>query len=81
MTNAVEFKNESGLEFVDISSEEWREYSFPGGETVRILDPLQLYVSDNGHRIFDSAGVSHYVPFGWVHLCWRSKDGSAHFVK
>lgn len=76
------FKNESDLEFSDISSEKWREYKFANGETVRIEQPLQLNVSDSGgHRIFDASGVSHYVPAGWIHLQWESKDGAPNFVR
>lgn len=77
----MEFKNDSGLEFTDISSEEYREYRFAGGEVVRVDAPLWLHVSSNGHRLFDSAGKSHYVPLGWIHLHWKAKDGQPHFVK
>ncbi len=80
MAQVVEFRNESGLDFRDISSEQWREYTFGEGQTVRIDKPLQLYVSDNGHRILDAEGVSHYVPLGWIHLKWQAKDGKPHFV-
>jgi hypothetical protein len=75
-----DFKNDSGLEFLDISSEEWREYVFET-KTIRIHAPQQLHVSKNGHRLFDDAGVSHYVPNGWVHLHWRARDGKPNFVK
>jgi hypothetical protein len=79
---AIDFNNASGLEFVDISSEEWREYRFLGGEVVRIDKPLQLNVSESkGHRIFDSGGTSHYIPATWVHLKWKVKDGQPNFVR
>lgn len=74
------FENRSGLDFVDISSEEWREYTFEGGTTLRVDQPLRLHVSENGHRIFDAQGVSHYVPLGWIHLKWKAKEGSPNFV-
>lgn len=80
MNQVVEFRNESGLDFRNISSELWREYTFGDRQTVRIDKPLKLYVSDNGHRILDADGVSHYIPFGWVHLKWQAKDGEPHFV-
>jgi len=77
-----EFRNESGLTFTDISSEEYREYRFSGGDRVLINSPLWLHVSSaGGHRIFDSSGVSYYVPFTWIHLYWKAKDGQPHFVK
>jgi hypothetical protein len=78
----VPFNNASGLDFTDISSEEWREYRFLGGETIRIDAPQQLNVSESrGHRIFDGQGVSHYIPPGWIHLSWKVKDGAPNFVK
>lgn len=54
--------------------EDWREYIFPGGETVRIENPQFLIVSDNGHRI-GCGELSHYVPYGWIDLIWKNKDG------
>lgn len=76
------FKNDSGLKFVDISSEAYRTYVFGKDVTVTITEPLHLNVSaSGGHRVFDSAGVSHYIPKGWIHLMWKARDGSPHFVK
>ncbi|RWF58943.1 MAG: hypothetical protein EOS50_01570 [Mesorhizobium sp.] len=76
------FINQSDLSFTDISSEKWREYKFAGGDTVRIVRPLRLHVSDSrGHRIFDAEGRSHYVPWGWIHLVWEAKDGEPNFVR
>jgi hypothetical protein len=77
----VNFKNESGLEFVDISTETFREYTFPN-ITVRIDEPLKLNVSKSGgHRIFDAKGNSHYIPTGWIHLKWNVKPDAPNFVK
>lgn len=77
----VLFVNGTSLSFSNISSEEYREYVFPGGEIVKIESPLQLNVSKNGHRLFDAQGVSHYVPQGWIHLRWKVKSGQPNFVK
>ena len=77
-----DFKNATDLHFTDISSEEWREYTFLGGEVVRIEKPLILNVSESkGHRLFDSYGISHYVPPTWIHLRWKVKTGEPNFVK
>ena len=79
---AREFVNDTELEFTDISSELWREYRFAGGDLIRIEHPLKLNVSDSGgHRIFDAAGRSHYIPPGWLHLVWESREGSPNFVR
>jgi hypothetical protein len=78
----MDFKNESGLVFADISSEEFRLYEFPNGVIVRIDHPQQLHVSDSGgHRLFDGSGYSHYIPQGWIRLTWKAKDGQPNFVK
>ena len=61
---------------VDLSyREEWREYIFPNGERIRIDSPYYLIVSDNGHRIRDLNGFAHYVPYGWIHLIFKPKEG------
>lgn len=88
MTEAVqtvpEFNNKSNHEFTDISSEQWRQYTFlKDGAVValRIQDPLRLAVSaSGGHRVFDASGLCHYVPSGWFHLSWEAKSGQPHFV-
>lgn len=76
------FKNHSTLKFEDISSELFRAYRRPGGEEIVIQEPIALNVSKNGgHRIFDSAGISHYIAPGWIQLYWKAKEGAPHFVK
>lgn len=78
----MEFNNATDLIFTDISSETYREYTFPGGDRVRIENPLWLHVSkSNGHRVFDANGKSHYIPTGWIHLQWEVKEGAPNFVK
>lgn len=75
-------KNESGLKFVDISSEKYRTYFFSTDKWVTITNPTHLNVSaSGGHRVFDAQGVSHYIPKGWHHLMWEAKEGSPNFVK
>lgn len=77
---AVELINESTNKFVDISSEEFRTYTFPQG-AVRIDYPQQLSVSPGGHRVFDGSGNSWYIPKGWISLNWKAREGQPHFVK
>jgi hypothetical protein len=82
METTMNFINESGLEFTDISSEQFREYAFANDEILRIENPLKLHVSESGgHRIFDAQGNSFYVPKGWLHLRWQAKEGQPNFVK
>jgi hypothetical protein len=68
---------DADLKFTDISTEQWRAYEFPEKE-VRIERPIALNVSrSGGHRVLDAAGVSHYIPKGWIHLTWKADP---HFV-
>ena len=65
---------------VDLSDKEIsRTYIFPQGEKVVIERPQFLIVSDNGHRLYDQKGISHYVPYGWIHLFWENV-GSRSFI-
>lgn len=77
----MEFINESGLEFTDISSEAKRVYVFPGGDEVIIHNQSKLHVSENGHRIFDKFGDCHYIPNRFIHLYWTPLTGKPHFIK
>lgn len=71
----------SDFPFTDISSEIWREYRFAAGEVVRIENPLKLHVSGSrGHRVLDAQGISHYIPFVWIHLRWKVRPGQPAFV-
>jgi hypothetical protein len=76
----MNFINKSGLDFKDISTEEWREYVYET-KTIRIEFATQINVSPSGgHRLFSEDGVSHYIPSGWLHLKWKSKQGEPNFV-
>ncbi len=76
----MEFRNQSDLEFADIDTEESRTYHFPG-VSFTIVAPLKINVSPSGgHRIFDASGISHYIPSGWVHLEWKTKENQPNFI-
>lgn len=78
----VQLVNNTDLVFIDISSEVSRTYRFPNGEYVTLDNPLKLHVSKSGgHRVFTADGNAHYIPSGWIHLCWKAKNGEPHFVK
>lgn len=75
-----DFINESGLEFKDLSDELYRVYVYPDME-IKVEEPLLLNVSaSGGHRIFDSKGISNYIPAGWRRLYWKVKEGKSHFA-
>ncbi len=73
--------NRSTNKFIDISSELWRSYTFPGGDVVKIDVPTHLSAGPGGHRVLDALGVSHYIPKGWIHLQWKPVEGGPNFVK
>lgn len=84
MTQTQEdFRNETDLEFIDISSEKYREYTFPNGTKVRIEQPLFLHVKEDSgsHRIWDAQGRSHRISPDFLKISWEAKDGEPHFVK
>lgn len=81
MKTIKDFINKGENTFIDIDSELWREYVFPGEECVVIENPLKLCVKSNGHRVWDAQGISHYIPSGWIHLKWEAKEGGPNFVK
>lgn len=75
-----QFRNNSNLEFRELTDEEYRVYVFPDME-IKINEPLWLNVSPSGgHRIFDSNGISNYIPSGWRRLYWVVKEGKPHFA-
>lgn len=67
---------------VDLSErEKYRVYEFPNGEIIMINGPQFLIVSDNGHRIYDNKGISHYIPYGWIHLWWVNKNKQSFYCE
>jgi hypothetical protein len=67
--------------FIDISIERNRTYTYPDGSTVVITQPSKLCVSKSGgHRIADCFGHGHYVAPGWNHIHWTTNNGRWPFV-
>lgn len=67
--------NNPELEFKPLTSEVYREYTFPGGSIIRIDAPQALNVSKSGgHRIQAENGNGIYIPSGWIKLEWKNKD-------
>lgn len=82
MLEFKDLRNESGLEFTDISSEEYRVYLKDGKVFERIDNPIALNVSPSGgHRVLDAQGRSYYIKPEWNKLHWKAKEGAPHFVK
>lgn len=64
----------SAPKFIElISGESFREYTFPGGDVVRIEEVARIAVSDSGtHRIETKNGQKHIVPTGWIHITFSA---------
>jgi hypothetical protein len=69
---------------IDITSEEYRTYTYPDGSTFSIEDPAQLHVltdeKGTSHRVIDKAGVTHRPERGWLGISWKPRDGQPAFV-
>lgn len=71
----------------DLSDEEFRTYKFPTGE-VTIIRPSKLKVTPpapgsfggGSHRVLDDQGFSHYIPYGWLQITWKVKEGREPFA-
>jgi hypothetical protein len=71
----------AGMEFDDISSEEYREYVYSDAAVVRIDAPTLLHVRPSGsHRLVDAVGVSHRIEPGFKDVRWKPKAGEPSFV-
>lgn len=65
----------------DISSEEYRLYTYPDGSKFRIEAPLRVFVTESGsHRVIDAAGLTHRPTPGYIGLTWKSRPGEPAFV-
>jgi len=77
----IPFINYSRLKFIDISSELFREYLYPNGAKITISLPLRLSIAQNNtHRVFDSEGLSYYIPPNWIGIVWKAKPGAPNFI-
>lgn len=75
------FTSNPDLKHNSLTDEIYRDYVWPNGTLVRIAQPQAIHISTSGgHRILDSNGVSHYIPTGWIHLRWETKEGCPAFT-
>lgn len=69
---------------IDISTEEFRTYTYKSGLTFSINQPSELHVitDDRGttHRVIDKDGVTHRPERGWTGISWKPAPGAPPFV-
>jgi hypothetical protein len=74
----------SQFDFIDISSEQWREYGFViDGQFIRlrINHPVKLGINKSGsHRIIDALGHSYYIKHDFISIKWLPYEGQPNFV-
>lgn len=60
---------------VDISSEDFRIYTYGSGKEFRIERPALLYLLDDNktHRIVDMYGMTHRPERDWVGISWKTQ--------
>ena len=65
----------NAIDWSPIEDEEWREYTFPGGDVIRVENPEYLNVSaSGGHRIRRGDDTQVYIPAGWICLEFNAPD-------
>lgn len=67
---------------LDVSTEEYRVYTFPEGHQIRVDLPSRLWVKvsstpgvGHSHRIALENGNGVYIPAGWLKIEWKNKPG------
>ena len=81
MKKNMKFTDNPDIKFKKIDLELWREYDFITDTgivvTLKIAAPLVLHVSKSGgHRIIDSKGIAHYIPYKWIALRWDNTESA-----
>ena len=71
---------------IDLTTEEYRTYTYAPFGTYTIKNPVKLFVmpgegsEDGSHRVVDADGVTHRPAKGWVGLSWKPRAGQPPFV-
>lgn len=69
---------------VDITSEEYRIFTYPDGSTFRVDNPVSFTLIENEHgftmRVIDAQGLTHRPSKGWNAISWKPKEGQPAFV-
>ncbi len=77
----IPFFNATNLKFMDISHEAYRQYLYPNGANITINFPLKLSIDRTKvHRVFDSTGLSYFIPPNWIAVVTKPKPGAPNFV-
>jgi hypothetical protein len=62
------------LKFFDLTGEVYREYTFPGYDTIMITGSVAGAIAHDGtHFIYDGS-KGHEIPPTWIHLEWVTSD-------
>ena len=76
-----QFINATRLRFNNINNELYRQYLYPNGANITINFPLKLSIDNrNIHRVFDSTGLSYFIPPSWIGIVSKAKPGAPNFT-
>lgn len=59
---------------IDLGNLLYIYYRFPNKENVKIMYPQNLFIADDGHKVVDSYGGEHFIPFGFIHIKSKLKE-------
>lgn len=85
MSEQDRFRVDTSTDGLDISTELYRTYTFPGGEEIVVQEPSMLWVKlssspgmagKHSHRIALMNGNGVYIPAGWLKIEWRNREGA-----
>lgn len=77
----IPFNNATNLKFINISHEAMRQYLYPNGANITIKLPLKLSIDRTSiHRVFDSTGLSYFIPPTWIAVVTKPKPGGPDFI-
>lgn len=77
----LQFADITKRRYNNISNELYRQYLYSTGANITINFPLKLSIDrGNIHRIFDSSGLSYFIPPNWIGIVSKAKPGAPNFV-
>lgn len=73
--------NNKELVFKSLADEEYREYVYPNGTTIKVSGKSLHVSKSGGHRIVGNDGLAHYIAPGWVHLKWKPNASATSYFQ
>lgn len=69
------------MKSLDIQSEEYRVYIYRDGSSLRIDNPIELFITESGsHRIIAEDGLTYRPTPGFYGIAWKAREGEPAFI-